>query len=117
MLRLELLRHAARDPRLRAAVAAHCDELLSANTRLISDAREHLGLAPLPQPRLLADTFLATALGASLLRYAGVELAPVGMITLVMLSLMVGEDPVTSVLAVTGRKKPNSAGSSRARRR
>ena len=105
LLRLELLRQAARDPGVRAAIATHCTDLLSANARVIEDVRQRLELKPLPQPRLLADIFFATALGASLLRFAGVEVAPVGTIALMLLSLLVTENPLSPVLAVGARQK------------
>jgi TetR/AcrR family transcriptional regulator, transcriptional repressor of aconitase len=110
LLRVELLRQAAREPRLRAAMAANCAELLSANARLMTEVRERLGLKPLPEPRQLADTFLATMLGASLLHFAGVELAPVATMALLLLSLMVAENPVSPLVAASVGKEPDGAG-------
>lgn len=117
LLRLELLRQSVRDSQLRVAMAAHCAELLAANARLFADLRERLDLKPLPDARVLADMFLAAMLGASLLRYAGVEITPVETLTLLLLTVAVADDPMA--LAATGeiRKKSNGARPARARRR
>jgi AcrR family transcriptional regulator len=116
LLRLELLRQAVREPRLRTAMAAHCAEVLPANAQLIADVRERLGLKPLPDARVLADTFLAAMLGASLLRFAGVELTPVATILPTLLTLLVAENPTAPVTG-SGRKESSCARSARSRRR
>jgi AcrR family transcriptional regulator len=117
MLRLELLHQAARDSALRSAMTAHCAELLSANAGLIVNVRKRLGLRPQPPAaRAIADTLLATMLGASLLLFAGVKVTPVATIMTILLNALVAENPMAPG-ARPGNAKTRAAGPAEKRRR
>lgn len=117
MLRLELLHQAARDSALRSAMATHCAELLSANAGLIVNVRNRLGLRPQPlAARAIADTLLATMLGASLLLFAGVKLTPVATIVTILLNALVAENPMAPAVR-RGNAKTRAAGPPAGKRR